>query len=185
MGRKATFQIHVKNEHSTLPSTQNTFSVLLDSIRHVSTLITNCDKSQIATARIPELSQFVTLAICDGSEYNFSGWCQKYPRVYSQVQKTCHINIGPFQGDFLGTSIMDIWLIYIKTRRPVKYHQNGQKCKFSYSCQKWTCGISQVHRTCFQCYWTQFVPSRPWSQIAPNHKLRRQGFLICRILWLS
>ena len=39
-----------------LPSTQNTFSVLVDS---VTALITNCDKSQIATAGIPELSQFV------------------------------------------------------------------------------------------------------------------------------
>ena len=30
---------------------------------------------------------------------------------------------------------------------------------------------------------TQFVPSLPWSQIATNHKMRRQGFLICRNLW--
>ena len=29
------------------------------------------------------------------------------------------------------------------------------------------------------------MPSRPWSQIATNHKLRREGFLICRNLWLS
>ena len=28
------------------------------------------------------------------------------------------------------------------------------------------------------------MPSRPWSQIATNHKLRRQGFLNCRNLWL-
>ena len=45
----------------TLPSTQNTFSVLLDSVCAVTALITNCDKSQIATAGIPELSQFVTV----------------------------------------------------------------------------------------------------------------------------
>ena len=56
----------------TLPSTQKTFSVLLDSVCAVTALITNCDKSQIATAGIPEFSQFVTVAICDGSKHNFS-----------------------------------------------------------------------------------------------------------------
>ena len=29
------------------------------------------------------------------------------------------------------------------------------------------------------------MPSRPWSQNATNHKMRRQGFLNCRNLWLS
>ena len=56
----------------TLPSTQNMFSVLLDSICAVTAMITKCDKSQNATARIPELSQFVTVAFCDGSKCNFS-----------------------------------------------------------------------------------------------------------------
>ena len=56
----------------TLPSTQNTFSVLLDSVCAVTALITNCDKSQIVTAGIPEVSQFVTVAICGGSKHNFS-----------------------------------------------------------------------------------------------------------------
>ena len=37
----------------TLPSTQNTFSVLLDSICAVTAMITKCTKSQNATARIP------------------------------------------------------------------------------------------------------------------------------------
>ena len=60
----------------TIPSAQNTLSVLLDSVCHVTALITNCDKSQIATAGIPDLSQFVTVAICDGSIYNFPNWCQ-------------------------------------------------------------------------------------------------------------
>ena len=60
-----------------------------------------------------------------------------------------------------------------------------QKCKFSYPCQKWTWAISQVPLTRFQCCWTQFAPSRPWSQIATNHKLRQQGFLFCCNLWLS
>ena len=60
----------------------------------------------------------------------------------------------------------------------------GKKCNFLYSCQKWTWTLSQVPRTRFQCYWTQFVPSRPWSQNATNHIMRRQGLLICRNLWL-
>ena len=40
----------------TLISTQNTFSLLLDSVCVVTAMITKCDKSQNATARIPELS---------------------------------------------------------------------------------------------------------------------------------
>ena len=56
----------------TLPSIQNTFSVLLDSICAVTAMITKCDKSQNATARIPELSQFVTVAFCEGSKFSFS-----------------------------------------------------------------------------------------------------------------
>ena len=56
----------------TLPSTQNTFSVLLNSICAVTAMITKCNKSQNATARIPELSQFVTVAFCDGSKCSFS-----------------------------------------------------------------------------------------------------------------
>ena len=59
----------------TLPSTQNTFSVLLDPVCAVTAMITKCDKSQNATARIPELSQFVTVAFCDGSKCNFSDSC--------------------------------------------------------------------------------------------------------------
>ena len=59
----------------TLQYNQNTFSVLLDSICAVTAMITKCDKSQNATARIPELSQFVTVAICDGSKWNFSDSC--------------------------------------------------------------------------------------------------------------
>ena len=59
----------------TLLSSQNTFSVLLDSICAVTAMITKCDKSQNATARIPELSQFVTVAFCDGSKCNFSDSC--------------------------------------------------------------------------------------------------------------
>ena len=53
----------------TLPSTMNTFSVLLESICHVTALITNCDKSQIATAGNSVMSQFATVAICYGSKH--------------------------------------------------------------------------------------------------------------------
>ena len=77
------------------------------------------------------------------------------------------------------------WYTYTQTDIPVKLHQNGLKYNFSNSCQKWTWVLSQIPRTRFQCYWTQFVPSRPWSHIATNHKLRQQGFLNCRNLWLS
>ena len=59
----------------TLPNTHNTFSVLLDSVCAVTDMITKCNKSQNATARIPELSQFVTVAFCDGSKCNFSDSC--------------------------------------------------------------------------------------------------------------
>ena len=53
-------------------SMQNTFSMLLDWICHGTLLITKCDKSQIATAGKPDLSQIVTVSICDGSKNNFS-----------------------------------------------------------------------------------------------------------------
>ena len=90
----------------TLPSTQNTFSVLLDSVCAVTALITNCDQSQIATAGIPELSQFVTVAICDGSKLNFSDRFYRNRGYTPKCRKHVHINIGPFQEGFLGTSIM-------------------------------------------------------------------------------
>ena len=73
----------------TLPSTQNTFSVFLDSVCAVTAMITKCDKSPNATARIPELSQFVTVAFCDGSKCNFSDSCPLCKRVYSSVKETC------------------------------------------------------------------------------------------------
>ena len=57
----------------TLPSTHNTFSVLLESICHVTALITNCDKSQIATI-VRNLWRF---------KYNVSEWCQLCQKVYS------------------------------------------------------------------------------------------------------
>ena len=70
MGKIHLFISMSKVNLGTLPSTQNTFSVLLDSVCAVTAWITNCDKSQIATV----VSQFVTVAICDGSKHNFSDW---------------------------------------------------------------------------------------------------------------
>ena len=90
----------------TLTSTQNTFSVLLDSVCAVTALITNCDKSQIATAGIPELSQFVTVAMCDGSKHNFLDRFRSNRRYTPKFRKLVHIKIGPFQESFLGSSIM-------------------------------------------------------------------------------
>ena len=86
----------------TLPSTQNTFLVFLDSICAVTALIKNCDKSQIATV----VSQFVTVAICDGSKHNFSDRFHSNRGYTPKCRKHDHINIGPFQEGFLGTSIM-------------------------------------------------------------------------------
>ena len=90
----------------TLPSTQNTFSVLLDSVCAVTAMITKCDKSQNATARIPKLSQFVTVAFCDGSKHNFSDRFHCNRGCTPNCRKHVHIKIGPIQQGFLGTSIM-------------------------------------------------------------------------------
>ena len=46
--------------------------MLLEAVYHVMALITNCDKSQIATVQFPDLSQIVTVAIYEGSKHNFS-----------------------------------------------------------------------------------------------------------------
>ena len=73
--KRAKMQIFIfmsKMNLGTLPSTENTFLVLLDTVCAVTALITNCYKSQIATAGSPDLSQFVTVTICDGSKHNCS-----------------------------------------------------------------------------------------------------------------
>ena len=82
------FHIHGKSEpgHS-LKYPEHIFSVIginmpRHSLDHKLRQITNCDD------RIPALSKFVTVAICDDSKYSFPDWCQMYPRVYSLVQKT-------------------------------------------------------------------------------------------------
>ena len=96
-----------KVNRGTLISTQNTFSVLLDSICAVTVMITHCDKSQNAMARILELSQFVTVAICDGSKHNFSDRFHRNRGYTPKCIKHVDIKVGPFQEGFLVTSIMD------------------------------------------------------------------------------
>ena len=59
------------------------------------------------------------------------------------------------------------------------------KLNLSDSCQQWTWVLFEGHRTHFQCYWTEFTTAQHGLQIATDHKLRRQGFMICRNLWLS
>ena len=81
----------------TVPSTQNTFSVLLDSVCAVTALITNCVKSQIKTAVIPELSHFVTVAICDGSKHNFSDRFYNNRGYTPKCRKHVHIKSDPFK----------------------------------------------------------------------------------------
>ena len=105
----------------TLPSTQNTFSVLLDSVCAVTALITNCDKSQIATV----VSQFVTVAICDGSKHNFSDGFHSNRGYTPKCRKHVHIKIGPFQEGFLGTWILG-FITDILTHKQI-YHWNNTK----------------------------------------------------------
>ena len=105
----------------TLPSTQNTFSVLLDSVCAVTASITNCAKSQIATM----VSQFVTVAICDGSKHNFSDRFHSYRGYTTKCIKHVHIKIGPFQEGFLGTSITG-FITDIHTHKQI-YRWNNTK----------------------------------------------------------
>ena len=146
-------------------------------------MITKCDKSQNATTRIPELSQFVTVAFCDGSKCNFSEIFHSNLGYTPKCRKHVHINIKKF------SRVHRLWalqLIYIHTNiYTSEITPKWAKMHFLKTCQKWTWVFSQVPRTRFLCYWTQFEPSRPWSQNVTNHKMRRQGFLNCRNLWLS
>ena len=167
----------------TLPSTQNTFSMLFDSVCTVTALITNCDKSQIATAGIPELSQFVTVAICDGSKHNFSDRFHSNQGYTPKCIKHVHIKIGPFQEGFLGTSIMG-FITDIHNHKQIYQWNNtkmGKNTTFHIQVKSEPGYSPEYPETRFQFYWTQFVPSRPRSQIATNHKLRRW----CRNLWPS
>ena len=109
----------------TLPSTQNTFSMLLYSVCAVTALITNCDKSQIAMAGISELPQFVTVAICDGSKHNFLDRFHSNRGYTPKCRKHVHIKIGPFQEGCLCTSIMG-FITDIHTHKQI-YQWNNTK----------------------------------------------------------
>ena len=144
----------------TLPSTQITFSVLLDSVCAVTVLITNCDKSQIATARIPELSQFVTAAICDGWKHNFSDRLHINRGYTPKCIKHVHIKIGPFQEVFLVTSIMG-FITDVHTHKQICHWNNTKLGK----------------NTTFHIH----VKSEPgYSPKYPEHVFNVIGLRLCR-----
>ena len=187
MCKNETFHIHVKGEHGYSPKyPEHVFSVIgLNLCRHGHNhkmrQITKCDGKD---------SWIV--AICDC--HILCRFKMQLLRFMSVVQEGILLSTGNMYTSTSDTinkvsfvnRLWDLKLIYIHTIDiTVKLRQNGQKWNFSYSCQKWTWVLSQVPRTRFQCYWTKFVPSRPWSQNATNQKMRRQGFLNCRNLWLS
>ena len=76
----------------TLASTQNTFSVLLDSTYHVMALIINCGKLQIATV----VPQFLTVAICYGSKTTSQIGVNSGRGYTPEHSKHVHIDIAPF-----------------------------------------------------------------------------------------
>ena len=189
----------------TLPCTQNTFSMLFDSVCAVTALITNCDKSQIATAGIPELSQFVTVAICDGSKHNFSDRFQSNRGYTPKCIKHVHIKIGPFQEGFLGTSIMG-FITDIHTHKQIYRWNNtkmGKNATFQYisykahnRCTKETFLIgSDVDVNIFSAFRSiasGTIEINLKSYNLNRHKLRQSQiatlpshFVICRNLWLK
>ena len=183
MGKNETFHIHVKSEPGYSPKyPEHVFSVIGLSLcrhghDHKMRQITKCDGKD---------SWIV--AICDCRIlWRFK---MRLLRFMSVVQEGILLSTGNMYTSTLDTinkvsfvnRLWDLKLIYIHTNRYNSIlRQNEQKWNFSYSCQKWTWVLSQVPRTRFQCYWIHFVPSRPWSQNATNHKMQRQGFLNCRI----
>ena len=96
----------------TLPSTQNTFSVLLDAVCAVTAWITNCDKSQIETV------QNTTSQIDINSN---RGYTPKF-------RKHIHIKIGPFQEGFLGTTIIS-FITDIYTHKQINQWNNTKMGK--------------------------------------------------------
>ena len=98
----------------TLPSTQNTFSVLLDSVCAVTASITNCDGKD---------SWIV--AICDGSKQKFSNRFHSNRGYTPNCRKHVHVNIGPYKEGFLGTSIMG-FITDIYTHKQI-YQWNNTK----------------------------------------------------------
>ena len=153
----------------TLLITQNTFSVLSKSIFHVTALIkklrqiTNCDGRNCWL-----------VAICDGSKYNFSDWCHLCQRVYSQVQKTCLHQHRTLSDRFFCTSIMDFITDIHTHRYTSEITPKWAKMQLFILMSKVNMGTLPATQS--TCYWRQYATSRPLSQIATNHKLRRQGF---------
>ena len=108
----------------TLWSTQNTFSVLLDSVCAVTAMIKlrqnghdpKCDKSENATARIPIcrllwLSQFVTIQNTTSQiDVNSAR------RFTAKYRKHLHIDIWPFQV-FLFLWLLQFVMVQNKTYR--------------------------------------------------------------------
>ena len=142
------------------PNTQNTFSVLLDSVCAVTALITNCDKSQIATAGIPELSQFVTVAICDGWKHNFSDRFHSNRGYTPKWRKHVHINNAPFQEGFLCPSIMS-FVTDKHTHEHIYQWNNTKICKNT---------MLHIH-----------VKSEPrYSPKYPEHDVSVTGLSLCR-----
>ena len=174
----------------TLPSIQNTFSVLLNSVCAVTALITKCDKSQIATARIPELSQFVTVAICDGSKYNFSDRFHSNRGYTPKCRKHVHIKIGPFQEGFLGTSIMS----FITEKHTHKHiyqwiTPKWAKIQLFMFMSKVNLGTLPCTQNTFSvlldsvCAVTALITNCDKSQIATIQESLPSYFVIGRILW--
>ena len=128
MGKIQLFIFMSKVNMGTLPITQNMFSVLLHSVCAVTALITNGNKLQIATEGIPELSQFMTVAICVGSKHNFSYRFHNNRGYTSKCRKHNHINIGPIQEGFLVTWIMG-FITDIHTHKQIYQWKNNKMGK--------------------------------------------------------
>ena len=174
----------------TLPSTQNTFSVLLDSVCAVTAMITKCDKSQNATARIPELSQFVTVAFCDDSKHNCLDRFHSNRGCTPKCRKHVHIKIGPFQQGFLGTSIMS----FITDKHTHKHIYQWNNTKMGKNA---TFHIDVKSEPGFSPKYTEHVFSVIGLSVCRqghDHKLRQitkcdgkdswiVAFCDCRILW--
>ena len=183
IGKNEAFHIHVKSEPGYSPKyPELVFSVIGLSLcrrghDHQMRQITKCDGKD---------SWIV--AICDCRilwrfKSNFSEIFHSNLGYTPKCRKHVHFNIKKV------SRVHRLWalqLIYIHTNiYTSEITPKWAKMHFLKTCQKWTWVFSQVPRTRFLCYWTQFEPSRPWSQNATNHKMRRQGFLNCRNLWLS
>ena len=111
MGKNATFRIRVKGDHRYSPRcTEHVFSVIALSLPRLGLDHTNCDKSRIATARIPVLLRIVTVAIFDGSNTTSQIDFNSTRGYTPNYRKHVHIEIGPFQWGLLGTSFMALWL---------------------------------------------------------------------------